>query len=481
MRSGQSAFDAHTSRVVPVELHGYSYQVIRGPEVRTLLITHRGRMTVVELPERGTIVIGRSTSCDVFLDDSEVSRRHTAIHVEPAQVYVEDLGSHNGTLFWLETAPDTDETQTRRQTEQRLVPNQPRLLAADVVMQIGTAILTLQSASRKHRLESQPGVPGFVVVDPAMRRVIDLVDRIASTNLSVLLLGESGSGKDMFARYVHERSPRRVNRLVSLNCGALPETLLESELFGHEKGAFTGAIAAKPGLFEAAAGGTLFLDEVGELPLVLQVKLLRVLEDRQVLRVGALEPRTVDVRFIAATNRDLEQRIADGKFREDLYYRLNGIALHIPALRQRPTDIIPLAERFIGDFSAPLNKQPLPLSDAASAKLSGYNWPGNVRQLKNVVHRALVMCNGHEIGADDIVLPERESRPSLPSSELGPEDLRQRAEDAERRQILDALEACAGNQTRAAQRLGITRRALVRRLEKFDLPRPRRDPRTDED
>ena len=441
-------------------------------------MTHRARTSAFELPEQGSLVIGRSQSCDVFLDDQQVSRRHAVLHVQPNAVHLEDLGSHNGTLLLGATEKlvamraQSDETKTGGTSELRLPPNVLTPITDDALVQIGAALLTLEVSTARRRLQSQPGIPGFVVEDGAMQRLLDLADRAAPTNLTVLLLGESGSGKEMLARYVHQRSPRGTKRMVSLNCGALPENLLESELFGHEKGAFTGAAAAKPGLFEAADGSTLFLDEVGELTLALQVKLLRVLEDRQVLRVGALEPRLVDVRFLAATNRDLEAQVATGKFREDLYYRLYGIALHIPSLRERRDDILVLAERFLDDLAEPNRPRPT-LTDAARAKLRDYDWPGNVRELKNVIHRALVMAHGTEIGAEDLDLQKRASAPVL--ADEAPDQLRARAEDVEKRRILDALEQCAGNQTRAAELLGITRRVLVRRLEKFNLPRPRRD------
>jgi transcriptional regulator with PAS, ATPase and Fis domain len=433
-------------------------------------VTHRGR-TFTVAPGRST-VIGRSSSCDVFLDDAQVSRRHAVIHLELDGLHIEDLESHNGTRLLAASPSASDDTQTRGPAETRLAPHVRTRLLDDALVQIGTALITVSAPSAPAR--ASRGDIGFVVVDPAMHRVLDLAERVAPTDLTVLVLGESGSGKDVLANYLHRRSPRAPHRLVTLNCGAVPETLIESELFGHEKGAFTGAGATKQGLIEAADRGTLFLDEIGELPPQLQVKLLRVLEDRQVWRVGALEPRTVDVRFVAATNRDLEQQVATGKFREDLYYRLNGIALVVPPLRERPADIVPLAKHFLAEIAAAIGKPTAPLlTPSACDKLSGYGWPGNVRHLKNVVHRALVMASADSIGPDDLELPESATPPPVESI-TDPERLRDLADDAERRRVVEAIEACAGNQTRAAEMLGITRRVLVRRLEKYKLPRPRR-------
>src|SRR5262249_22722644 len=261
-------------------------------------------------------------------------------------------------------------------------------------------------------------------------------DRAAPTDLTVLLLGESGTGKEMLARYVHEHSPRRAQPMVSLNCGGVPEALLDSGLFGYEKGAFTGATSPKPGLFEAAAGGTLFLDEVAELTPTLQVKLLRVLEDRKVLRIGAVEPRTVDVRFIAATNVELEAHVAAGKFREDLYYRLYGVPVFIPPLRERREDIVPLAEHFLVDALG----SSMTITDGAKVKLRDYDWPGNVRQLKNVMTRAVVMADNRDITPSDIDLRDLEVASSRHHVDEAPEALRARAEDAEKRRILGALE-----------------------------------------
>jgi DNA-binding NtrC family response regulator len=310
--------------------------------------------------------------------------------------------------------------------------------------------------------------------DPAMVALYAEIDRIAASPLSVLILGETGAGKEILAEEIHRRSGRR-GPFVPLNCAALTESLLESELFGHEKGAFTGAIRTQEGVFESAASGTLFLDEVGELPAATQAKLLRVLEERKVTRVGGRVAHNVDVRFLSATNRDVAGDIERGAFRQDLYFRLNGISLHLPALRDRRGDIAPIARRFVAEICRTTRRTPAPLvSDAALAVLEGYRWPGNIRELRNVIERAVLLCDGTEI------LPSH-----LPSGLTGDSHTRSNAPDPrarlvvemerlERERTIEALARCAGNQTQAAQMLGISRRTLVTRLNQYDLPRPRK-------
>jgi transcriptional regulator with PAS, ATPase and Fis domain len=265
---------------------------------------------------------------------------------------------------------------------------------------------------------------------------------------------------------------------VALNCGAIHEGLLESELFGHEKGAFTSAHSTKPGLIEAAHGGTLFLDEVGELPPSMQVKLLRVLEERKVLRVGARAARPVDLRLVSATNRDLEQELERGRFRADLFYRLNGVALTVPALRERKSDIRPLSHNFVRAAAEALGQNPAPsLADATLDALTAYAWPGNIRELRNVIDRAVLLCDGEQLMPRH--LPSKiTSAPLLASvAESDPRSrLLREIEELERERVVDALARCAGNQTQAAELLGISRRTLVARLGQYELPRPRRRP-----
>jgi DNA-binding NtrC family response regulator len=319
---------------------------------------------------------------------------------------------------------------------------------------------------------------GVVVADPAMERLHAMVARIAAGAVNVLLLGETGTGKEVFAATVHRRSPRAAQPYVKLNCAAFTEALVESELFGHERGAFTGAAAAKVGLLESAEGGTVFLDEVGELSLTVQAKLLRVLEDREVRRVGALRGRALDVRVIAATNRDPEAEIAAGRFRADLFYRLNGFTLTIPPLRERVAEVAPLAQRF-GDFARRHAGRAgrATITAEALAALEGHRWPGNVRELRNVMERAVLLAGDEPIAPEHLPVERFVAAPvarpaaspaSPPSAPPGDDG------DDERRRIVAALEECGGSQTRAAVLLGLTRRQLVSRLGRYGLPRPRR-------
>jgi DNA-binding NtrC family response regulator len=309
-----------------------------------------------------------------------------------------------------------------------------------------------------------------VVHDPAMRRVYSLVERIADTPMTVLILGETGVGKELVAEAIHRRSSRRERSLIKLNCAALPETLLESELFGYERGAFTGADRRKVGFFEAADGGTLFLDEIGEMPLALQAKLLRVLERKVITRVGGTTEVPSDARVIAATHRDLEAEVRAGRFRQDLMFRIGGFTLVVPPLRDRATEIVPLAEHFARSTAAEQGRTAPVLADDAREALVGYGWPGNVRELRNAVERALVLC-GDVIHAVD--LPDRlrdaaqRVRPVSTAS-----DVRGHLAEVERAAIVAALDAEDQNQTRAARRLGLSRRALIYKMEKYGLKPP---------
>jgi len=337
---------------------------------------------------------------------------------------------------------------------------------------VETLIGVLRAGLRTGRVPRAPAPKGMpVVLDPAMQRVYTLVERIADTSMTVLILGETGVGKELVCEAIHQRSSRRERPLIKLNCAALPESLLESELFGYERGAFTGADKRKVGFFEAADGGTLFLDEIGDMPLALQAKLLRVLERKVITRVGGTSEVATDARLIAATHRNLDADVRTGRFRQDLLFRIGGFTIAVPPLRDRQAEIIPLAEHFIRVAAGEQARIPPTLSDDARDAITGYDWPGNVRELRNAVERALVLATDTITAAD---LPERlhdASHRIRPAVATGA-DVRGQLAEVERAAIVAALEAESGNQTRAARRLGLSRRALIYKMEKYGLKPP---------
>ncbi len=305
---------------------------------------------------------------------------------------------------------------------------------------------------------------------PAMQEVFQVVEQVAPTQATVLLLGESGTGKELIANAIHFNSKRARGPLVKVNCAALTETLLESELFGHEKGAFTGALQRRKGRFEIADGGSLFLDEVAEIPHPTQVKLLRVLQEHAFERVGGNETIHVDVRIITATNADLEKAVREGRVREDLYYRLKVVSIQLPPLRERPGDIPPLARHFVSKFAEQNGKPPLEIEPAAMALLTAYDWPGNVRQLENVLESAVVMARDRVITADlvDQEAPLPRARTNADTVQFVPG---MTLADLEKRAILATLKATDGNKTQAARMLGIGVRTLYRKLKEYESER----------
>ncbi|MDO3377059.1 sigma-54-dependent transcriptional regulator [Geoalkalibacter halelectricus] len=316
----------------------------------------------------------------------------------------------------------------------------------------------------RSELSSQADPGTLIAESPVFRKVVELAMRVAPTDSSVLILGESGTGKEVVARTIHRASLRRDQRFVAINCAALTETLLESQLFGHVRGAFTGAAQNQKGILEEAHGGTLFLDEIGDVSAALQAKLLRVLQEGEFIPVGATRPKRVDVRFIAATNKDLEKEVAAGRFREDLFYRLNVIGLSLPPLRERGADIEPLARHFLGKMAVKTASAVRRIDPEAIAALRAYSWPGNVRELENVIERGTILAEGEVLTPDALPLKlTRDVRVAAP--EAGPLPLR----EAERRQIVLALRETAWNKTQAANLLGITRKTLDRKVKEFDL------------
>ncbi|HUS04949.1 MAG TPA: sigma-54 dependent transcriptional regulator [Bryobacteraceae bacterium] len=302
---------------------------------------------------------------------------------------------------------------------------------------------------------------------PVMQEVFATVSRVAPTRATVLLAGESGVGKDLIARAIHFHSPRRNKPFVKINCTALPENLMESELFGYEKGAFTGASQTKPGKFEQADTGTVFLDEIGDVPPGIQIKLLRILQEKEFERLGSNKTRRIDVRVLAATNVDLRVALENGTFREDLYYRLNVFPMNIPALRERKEDIPFLAEHFIKKLSRDMGGTECRLSEAAIQKLLSYDWPGNVRELENVVERSLVLCRNETLEASDVRLDEAHRRHSRDATHFLPEGLN--LDQYEQSIIREALKRADGNKSQAARLLGITRNALRYRLAQMGI------------
>ncbi|HWZ87288.1 MAG TPA: sigma 54-interacting transcriptional regulator [Polyangiaceae bacterium] len=470
-----------------------------GSRARLLAIWEGGYASCL-LPESGKVVLGRSLNADLRISSDSVSREHAVVQAGFPPT-IEDLGSSNGT----------------RVDGQRLAPGQSVPLTPGRVVEFGNALIVLQDGLTQREPGSSPDVESAFFPPPRVEGKMDrldrldrlyrLVDLVATGTLSVILQGETGVGKEVTAERIHERSARAEQPFLKINCAAFAESMVESELFGHERGAFTGAAQAKAGLLESASGGTVLLDEVAELSLPMQAKLLRAVGNAEVLRIGSVKPRTIDVRFIAATNGDFNDLIARGAFRSDLYFRLNGICLTIPPLREREHEIVPLALVFAAESSARLGPSVPNFSESARSWLGRHLWPGNIRELRSVVERAVLLAQGNTIEIEhlqvdpefsagalrrfggapsshpgsgiqalDLSRPEP-SRPTSslsPASQFEPQKLRDELDRFERDRIVDAISRCHGNQTKAAALLGISRRTLVHRLDAYELPRPQK-------
>jgi DNA-binding NtrC family response regulator len=324
--------------------------------------------------------------------------------------------------------------------------------------------LRAEASRLRERLSAKHQIANIIGVSPVMQKVFDTVKQVAPSRATVLITGESGTGKELIAAAIHEQSPRARRPFVKLHCAALAETLLESELFGHEKGSFTGAVGRREGRFEQADGGTLFLDEIGEISAATQVKLLRFLQEHEFERVGGNQTVKVDVRVVAATNRNLLERVKQGQFREDLYYRLNVVSLEMPPLRARPSDIPLLASFFLEKYARENEKQMVGFTDAALERLAKYEWPGNVRELENAVERAVVVSRGERVGADDLapsILPSASTPagvPAVPGASMA---------ELEKFAILKTLEHTGGSTSRAAELLGISPRKIQYKLREY--------------
>jgi DNA-binding NtrC family response regulator len=330
--------------------------------------------------------------------------------------------------------------------------------------------LETENVSLRQQLDRKYGMENIVGESPAMQQVLDVVRQIAPARVTVLIQGESGTGKELIAKAIHQLSPRAKQPMVSVHCAALSATLLESELFGHEKGAFTGAHERRIGRFEQAQGGTLFLDEIGEIDAVIQVKLLRFLGERTFERVGSNKTQTADVRLVTATNKNLEELVKQGKFREDLFFRLRVVELWLPPLRERASDIPLLAKNFLHEFAKENDKRVTDFKPEVIEALVRYPWPGNVRELRTAMEHAVVLCRSDVIGLRDLPPSVRgESGVNAPSPLQALSKPSLSVEEAEKELIVRALKECEGNRTDAAKKLGMSRRTLHRKLHTFNL------------
>ena len=412
------------------------------------------------------IRIGRDRSCDLVIDDAIFSRQHALVRTGPP-LTVQDLGSTNGVTV----------------NGRKIGPGDAAVaLAIGDGFHIGPyAFLVAAGDDDAATSSRRSGAERLRVDDPTLDGIPGFVREVARSTTSVLILGETGVGKDVLAETLHALSGR-TGEIARVNCAALAEPLIESELFGHEKGAFTGAASTKIGLLESAQGGTVFLDEIGELPPATQAKLLRAIEAREVLRLGSIRPIAIDVRFVAATNRDLPAEVAAKRFRHDLYFRLDGITLTIPPLRERAHRIAGLAQRFIEQACAQAGRPVRPIAIEAIQVLEAHDWPGNVRELKAVIDRALLLSRDGAIGARHLAFSPRVADESSGSSDdvrvmASPDEAflatLTAAQRDERAQYVDALDRSAGNQTRAAKLLGVSRSTLTNRLRLYRITRPR--------
>lgn len=403
-----------------------------------------GGHTEGALPDEGSVTFGRGLDCDVRLGSAAVSRRHAQLERRNGITTICDLGSAHGVTI----------------NGRRLASGEMAAVTAGSSITLGDAVLVLQEPQE------------LAGAAPALPNTQALTALVAKSNLNVILAGETGSGKEVLARKLHDESPRADKPFVRINCAAFPESTVDAELFGFEKGAFTGAAAAKPGLIESAQGGTLLLDEVADLPLGTQAKLLRAVGNLEVLRLGSVTPKTINVRFIAASHANLQEQVAQGRFRSDLWFRLNGITLTVPPLRERREEIAPLAAAFVADVARDTTRA-LRLDATAVTALMAHAWPGNIRELKTTIERACALCTTDVLTAHEVTAAFRLAGQTI----MSPIEARPLADDVaatERRRIEEALASCQGNQTRAAALLGISRRSLIYRLEQYGFARPRK-------
>ncbi|WP_234023450.1 sigma 54-interacting transcriptional regulator [Sorangium cellulosum] len=426
------------------------------------LASRKIRVEVVDGPDRGLVVelpgpearVGLGRECDLVLKDPTVSRLHLVVRVEGERIRVIDAGSRNGTAV---DGVEVHDAYAR----------------PDAAIVVGGTTMRLRMLNDviELPLSERERFGGMLGRSVAMRRLFAVLERVAATDATVLVEGETGTGKELVAEALHEESPRQGGPFVVFDCSAVSATLIESELFGHVRGAFTGAVSERPGAFEAADGGTLFLDEIGELPLDLQPKLLRALERREVRRVGANVPRRVDVRIVAATNRNLAREVERGKFREDLYYRLAVIQVALPPLRERQGDVPLLVRRFEEELR-PRSGSPPPLSEEVVAALAARSWPGNVRELRNAVARALSLGTAGSAGGPPSPAAPSGGAQGAPAVDLNEPLLagRERVAEAYEKAYLDAaLKQTGGNVSRAAELARVNRKLIQRAMKRYGL------------
>jgi two-component system response regulator AtoC len=450
------------------ELDAEGQAYVSGTEDVFLVCRDEGAVRVIAIAPDARVVIGRAPDSTVVSPSARVSRLHASIERKGKMLSITDHGSRNGTLV-----------------NGKLLRDGSRAIDSGDVIAIGGIRIVVAKAdpalsrglvedarprrapTRAEMGEGEGADPSWadalVLADRAMVKLASVARRVAAAQSAVLVVGETGTGKELIAERIHRQSARRAGPFLRLNCASLPEALIESELFGHEKGAFTGADRKRTGYFEAANGGTLLLDEIGEMPPNVQAKLLRVLERRAIVRVGGTEEVPVDVRIICATNRDLRREVEAGGFRRDLYYRISTFTMEVPPLRERPTEILLLAELFAARFAQDLGlSQPVLGTDVVEA-LAAHSWPGNVRELRNAMEHAVVMANGAPLRKEHLPLFFE------PGASAEGQGIRNRMEGVERAALVAALATERGNRTRAAKRLGLSRRALLYKILKYGL------------
>jgi two-component system, NtrC family, response regulator AtoC len=435
----------------------------------SIIVHHRDGAEVALLEPDHPLVVGRSAPADMCVPDRSLSREHARFSLQGDRVVVEDLGSTNGT--WL---------AGERVDRAVLGPGEEVMLGGTLarVHALGRRIAPEDAVAPAPAAwsESDAARDQALVSDAAMRELLETVARVATSRIPVILHGETGTGKEVLARLVHDGGPRRDRRMVRVNCGAIPAPLVESTFFGHEKGSFTGATQQQRGVFEEADTGTVFLDEIGELSPAAQSALLRVLSTGSFCRVGSSREIEVDVRVIAATHRDLEAMVEQGSFREDLYYRLSTMVLEVPPLRERVEAIGPLAARFLREASEASGRPMRGIAPDALEVLEAYRWPGNVRELRNAIERAVVVARGDVIRGEDLPARVRGLQPGAPhptpASAPPTGEVRTRVQQYEARILAEALQAAGWNRSEAAERLGIPLRTLAHRMKLLGIKKP---------